>query len=68
MPDIAMCQQHKCALWMSCYRYRAVPGAYYDARKFSGKRIDLSRSLWNELSGGSKPGLVQGWARVEAGR
>ena len=32
------------------------------ARKFSGKRIDLSRSLWNELSGGSKPGLVEGWA------
>lgn len=28
MPDIAMCAQHECPLWMSCYRYRAVPADY----------------------------------------
>lgn len=32
------------------------------ARRFSGLRIDLSRSLWNQLSGGAKPGLLEGWA------
>lgn len=25
MPDFAMCNQAECALWMSCYRFRAVP-------------------------------------------
>lgn len=25
MPDFAMCNQAGCALWMSCYRFRAVP-------------------------------------------
>ncbi len=38
------------------------------ARRFSGKRIDLSRSLWEALSGGAKPGLVKGWAAVEVKR
>lgn len=32
------------------------------AKRFSGLRIDLSRSLWDALSGGAKPGLLKGWA------
>lgn len=25
MPDIGMCSRKDCPLWMSCYRFRAVP-------------------------------------------
>lgn len=32
------------------------------AKRFSGLRIDLSRSLWLSLSGGKEPGIVRGWA------
>lgn len=35
------------------------------AKRFSGLRIDLSRSLWDQLSGGAKPGLLKGWAGVQ---
>lgn len=42
MPDIAMCQQHQCALWMSCYRYRAVPSEQqsYIAREPAERQED----------------------------
>lgn len=43
MPDIAMCQQHECALWQSCYRYRAVPSEYqqsYIAREPAERQED----------------------------
>lgn len=34
------------------------------AKRFNGKRVDLSRVVWDYLSKGKKPGLIRG-AKVE---
>jgi len=43
MPDICMCQSHKCPLRNSCYRYRAIPDDY--------RQSYFMESPWKEKDG-----------------
>ena len=49
MPDIAMCKQWRCKLWMSCYRFRARPSAqqsYIDREP--AERLDDGQYFCND--------------------
>ena len=45
MPDITMCCNYDCPIKSKCYRYRAVPDAYWQSFAMYKPKITLNGSL-----------------------